>query len=169
MANLIIYPHNEAEKALEASPVNPDDVYNDRDGITRAQLTAINALPYASDTIKKNTYLTIHRLHASANKANVDFAANVKNTMVGSISSAFMQAVDENLSENQKKTTMIKWLPSSANEPDPFHALNYGKTMSLDQAIKKGLGQRYGCQCGMEILNGSKKTQENLDNLINVD
>lgn len=43
-----------------------------------------------------------------------------------------------------------KWLPSSASEPDPEHQLNYGETFQI--GVGEQPGERYGCQCGMEIL-----------------
>lgn len=42
------------------------------------------------------------------------------------------------------------WLPSDADEPDPEHQLNYGKTFQI--GVGEMPGDRYGCQCGMEIL-----------------
>jgi hypothetical protein len=42
------------------------------------------------------------------------------------------------------------WLPSSAEEPDPEHQLNYGMTFQVGDGEMPG--ERYGCQCGMEIL-----------------
>jgi hypothetical protein len=42
------------------------------------------------------------------------------------------------------------WLPSSADEPDPEHQLNYGSTFQIGHGEMPG--ERYGCQCGMEIL-----------------
>lgn len=41
------------------------------------------------------------------------------------------------------------WLPSSADEPDPEHQLNYGKVFQI--GVGEMPGDRYGCQCGMEI------------------
>jgi hypothetical protein len=43
-----------------------------------------------------------------------------------------------------------KWLPSDADEPDPEHQLNYGKTFEIDEGEMPG--DRIGCRCGMEIL-----------------
>jgi len=41
------------------------------------------------------------------------------------------------------------WLPSSADVPDPEHQLNYGKIFTLGDGEMPG--DRFGCQCGMEI------------------
>jgi hypothetical protein len=42
------------------------------------------------------------------------------------------------------------WLPSDADEPDPEHQLNYGKTFQIGDGEMPG--DRYGCKCGMQIL-----------------
>lgn len=43
-----------------------------------------------------------------------------------------------------------RWVPSDADEPDPEHQLNYGKTFQVGDGEMPG--DRYGCRCGMEIL-----------------
>jgi hypothetical protein len=43
-----------------------------------------------------------------------------------------------------------KWLPSDADEPDPEHQLNYGKTFQIGDGEQPG--DRIGCRCAMEIL-----------------
>jgi len=47
-----------------------------------------------------------------------------------------------------------RWLPSSAEEPDPEHQLLYGKIFKVGEGDKEGNmpAERYGCKCGMEIL-----------------
>jgi hypothetical protein len=42
------------------------------------------------------------------------------------------------------------WLPSDASEPDPEHALNYGKTFTVGAGEMPG--ERIGCLCGMQII-----------------
>jgi hypothetical protein len=42
------------------------------------------------------------------------------------------------------------WLPSDADEPDPEHQLNYGKTFQIGDGEQPG--DRIGCRCGMQIL-----------------
>lgn len=43
-----------------------------------------------------------------------------------------------------------EWLPSDADEPDPEHQLNYGKTFQIGDGEMPG--DRFGCRCGMRIL-----------------
>lgn len=47
------------------------------------------------------------------------------------------------------------WLPSDADEPDPEHQLNYGKTFKIGSGEMPG--DRIGCRCGMEILTNETK------------
>jgi len=58
------------------------------------------------------------------------------------------------------KGSYYKWLPSGADEPSPQHQLLYGKTFLVGEGDEDGNmpGERYGCQCGMEILNGKETT-----------
>ncbi len=60
---------------------------------------------------------------------------------------------------NQYAGEFYEWLPSSADIPDPVHQLNYGKTFQLGVGDENGEdpGDRYGCQCGMNILVPEKK------------
>lgn len=56
--------------------------------------------------------------------------------------------------KSQYHGEFYEWLPSSANEPDPEHQLNYGKRFQLGKGDRNGddPGDRFGCQCGMRIL-----------------
>jgi hypothetical protein len=49
------------------------------------------------------------------------------------------------------------WLPSSADVPSPIHQLNYGGTFQI--GVGEMPGDRFGCQCGMQILVPGKKLQ----------
>ena len=47
-----------------------------------------------------------------------------------------------------------RWLPSSAETPDPEHQLLYGKIFKVGEGDKEGNmpAERYGCKCGIEFL-----------------
>ena len=51
-----------------------------------------------------------------------------------------------------------RWLPSSAEEPDPEHQLLYGKIFKVGEGDKDGNmpAERYGCKCGIEFLTASE-------------
>jgi hypothetical protein len=141
-------PWEMAELYLESLGINFDDIYNDRGGIHRAQLTIMQNAGLFSAEVIANTRQTIARLEKSANKKNINFTANVKNTMIGTIATGITESIHEKADPDK----LIIWDPSFADEIDPLHALNYGKTMKLSTAKKKELGTRYGCKCGMTFV-----------------
>ncbi|MDG3034186.1 hypothetical protein P7245_22425 [Vibrio parahaemolyticus] len=147
---LIIEPSEIALQLLEWLGIDFDAVYNSRGGIRRQQLILLNKINQQTGA-KTNIYKTIHRLEASKNPQNIQWAKNVKNVLVGTVQASLMEKF-ENLSDEEKKKTKIKWIPSSARRPDLVHATYYGKVMTLGIALKRGLGLRYGCQCGFEVL-----------------
>lgn len=56
--------------------------------------------------------------------------------------------------QEQYKGQRARWLPSSADEPDPEHQKNYGKEYIIGEGIDgEEPGDRFGCKCGVEILN----------------
>jgi hypothetical protein len=138
-------PWEMAENYLDTLGIDWTNLYNDRGGIHRAQLTIMQNAPFFSDLIIANTRQTIMRLEKSANKKNINFAANVKNTMIGTVATGMTETIHEKADPDK----LIVWDASFAEEIDPLHALNYGKTMKLSTAKGKGLGTRYGCKCGM--------------------
>lgn len=60
-------------------------------------------------------------------------------------------------SENEGEK--YRWLPSSSDTPDPEHQLLYGKVFNVGEGDNEGNMpmERYGCNCGIEILNATKK------------
>lgn len=59
-----------------------------------------------------------------------------------------------------------RWIPSSAEEPDPEHQLLYGKIFKVGEGDKDGNmpTERYGCRCGIEFLEDKKEVAE-LENM----
>lgn len=55
-----------------------------------------------------------------------------------------------------------RWIPSSAEEPDPEHQLLYGKIFKVGEGDKDGNmpTERYGCRCGIEFLGDKKEVHE---------
>lgn len=159
MSSPVVYLNEVALDLLEFFGIDFTKVYNDRNGIKRDQakaLTRLNALA----PVKQNTYTTIHRLYKSANRQDIDWASNIENTMVGTLSSALITDIQDAQHDNEinpnNDVIMIKWLPSESEEHRITHALEYGKTMTLDQAIQKGLVVDYGCKCGFQIVAGEE-------------
>jgi hypothetical protein len=69
-----------------------------------------------------------------------------------------IQNIKEEAKEEIKKTgekKLYRWLPSSAMNPDPEHEKLYGKIFEIGTGDSQGNmpGERYGCQCDLEIIN----------------
>lgn len=76
-------------------------------------------------------------------------ALNDKKQMVARVQSAVLHEQTQTIKSAYRGEFYI-WLPSSASEPDEEHMKNYGETFQLGKG--ESPGDRYGCQCGMEIL-----------------
>ena len=74
------------------------------------------------------------------------------------IKNIVVQAEVEDIKEKYNGAK-YRWLPSGAENPDPEHQLLYGKVFDVGEGDKDGNmpGERYGCQCGMELLALDKK------------
>ena len=156
-----VFPWELAIFLLNKFGINFTSIYNDRGGIQREQLKAISKYKILTGA-KSNAYKTIQRLESSKNKANINFEANLKNAMIGTLSYELMNSLVE--SKHSDEIT-IKWLPSEAAEHRIMHALQYGKTMSLKRANQLGLGVDYNCQCGMQIISGHKHIKSFIDKI----
>ena len=66
-------------------------------------------------------------------------------------------AVQQIKEENEGEK--YRWLPSSSENPDPQHQLLYGKIFDVGEGDEEGNMpmERYGCNCGIEILKATKK------------
>ncbi|CAH1521292.1 conserved hypothetical protein [Vibrio owensii] len=153
---MFLYPYTMAENLLDWFGIDFERIYNESGGMQREQLKLINKYEVLTGA-KSNAYMTIKRLEKSSNKENIDFAANIQNTMTGTLSSQIVQTL---ASSEHADEIIIEWLPSSAEEERATHALHYGKRMTIKQAEKKGLGVEYNCQCGMKIISGQQHAQK---------
>lgn len=80
-------------------------------------------------------------------------AVNGKALMIQRVQDSIVFEIAQDL-KDEYRGEFYKWLPSSAEEPDPLHQLNYGKTFQLGKGDANGEdpGDRWGCKCGMELL-----------------
>ena len=64
----------------------------------------------------------------------------------------------------QHKGEFYRWMPSSAENPDPQHGLLYGKIFRVGEGDKEGNmpGERYGCQCGIEWISDGEYKQDKI-------
>ncbi|EPW7384740.1 TPA: hypothetical protein ACMD15_003401 [Vibrio cholerae] len=151
---LLIEPHQLAFELLKYLGIDFGIVYNHQGGIRREQLRLLSRINKKTGA-KTNIYKTIHRLESSKNPENIQWTKNIQNVLVGTVQASIMDRFSSIPIEDQKKIK-IKWVPSAAKRPDATHAKNYGKVMTLSTAIKRGLGLRYGCQCGFIVVGGQE-------------
>jgi hypothetical protein len=83
--------------------------------------------------------------------------------LINRVQSAVINQISTEIKDEYRGEFYI-WLPSSADVPDPQHQLNYGKRFQIGKRTGKGApeggkipGERWGCQCGMEILVPEKR------------
>lgn len=71
----------------------------------------------------------------------------------------------------QHKGEFYRWMPSSAENPDPQHGLLYGKIFRVGEGDKEGNmpGERYGCQCGIEWLGPEDMTPNEKIQAVKID
>jgi len=81
--------------------------------------------------------------------AALEDATNEKRLMVQRVQSATLHEITQRVKANYRGE-YYRWLPSTAANPDPKHMRKYGKVYRLGRG--EAPGDRYGCQCGMEIL-----------------
>jgi hypothetical protein len=99
-------------------------------------------------------------LDKSAGKAVKDEITDSPKQLIQRVQNEIVYQVAQGIQEKYEGEIGI-WMPSSADEPDPEHALNYGKEYVIGVGINgEEPGDRYGCQCGVEI-----KTRETKLNL----
>ncbi len=153
---MYLYPYTMAENLLDWFGIDFERIYNERGGMQREQLKLINKYSILMGA-KSNAYMTIKRLEKSKNRSNLDFAANIKNTMTGTLSGEIVQTL---VKSEHADEMIIEWQPSSAEEERATHALHYGQRMTIKQAEKLGLGVEYNCQCGMKLVAGQKHAQQ---------
>lgn len=60
--------------------------------------------------------------------------------------------------KEEQEGEFYRWLPSSAECPDPEHQLLYGKIFKVGEGDKEGNmpAERYGCKCGIEFLSATE-------------
>lgn len=100
----------------------------------------------------------------STKKAALSNALNDKKQMVARIQSAVLHEQSQ-IIKKAYRGEYYYWLPSSANVPNEEHMENYGKLFQLGKG--EAPGDRYGCQCGMDIQTDdtAKETNERLDSV----
>lgn len=148
---MIYKPESRAISILKRHGLTFEDIYDEK---TKSLTPKAAQILRAYDVVLyQNIKKTIMRLRNS--EANM--AENLKNTIVGTLNT---QASEELAKISTKdKPIVVRILPSSSEEQDSHHARFYGKIMTIEAARNIGITKRYGCKCGLEILNQNEKVK----------
>lgn len=135
--------------------------------LNRAALTTIhNATGIPKSRLEKAAIKAIREYRArfkreraaglSVKEATAETLAE-RRLIVTRMQSLIVYEVSQDIKE-EYKGERYRWLPSGAQTPDPKHQLNYGKIFIVGRGEMPG--DRWGCQCGMEILVDEKELFE---------
>jgi hypothetical protein len=120
--------------------------------LKRAALSFISDI----DFISKKNVTTVALKVAKAYKARISSDPSIKTDLlkdpkqlIQRVQNEVVSQVAEGIKDKYSGESYV-WLPSDAEEPDPEHQLNYGKTFVIGDGEMPG--DRYGCRCGMQIL-----------------
>jgi hypothetical protein len=127
--------------------------------LNRAVLSMISDAEFLSkSTLEKVALNTIKHYKASykekkkeglpADEAK-DEALNEKKALINRVQNSVVFQIKDEIHDGYYGE-FYKWLPSSAEIPDPLHQLNYGKKFQIGKGEMPG--DRYGCRCGMQIF-----------------
>lgn len=123
--------------------------------IKKAALTFIDRADFIDRKEVNDTALKVLKNYRERVKEGGELKADLVDDprlLIQRVENAVLQQVKDGIQIKYKGERAV-WLPSSASEPDPEHQLNYGKEFVIGEGINgEEPGDRYGCQCGMEIL-----------------
>lgn len=146
----IIYdPAKILKKAAPAEKI--ERLVSSRMSLNRAALSFVSAF----DSLDKNAIARVALKTLKGYKQRVKADPSIKGDLradpaqlVQRVQNEVVLQLSEEISERYAGEFYV-WLPSDADEPDPEHQLNYGKTFQV--GVGEMPGERYGCRCGMEI------------------
>lgn len=165
---MIFFPDKFKKKVLPKG-------FFDRDLLTKKNLTlkqnATQALILATDINKKDltaTVLKVRKVYENKiDDLTDDGVPKAKAALIAKHGEKLLRQRIESLVvfaeiqriKEENEGEKYRWLPSGAEEPDPQHQLLYGKIFNVGEGDDEGNmpGERYGCQCGMEILTSKEK------------
>lgn len=141
--------------------IEKSGLLNDKLEIKKTYLKAlVRATAVSQRKLTQEIYKTVdfylekeERLKAQGVKAFKQEALNDQALLTERIKN-FLVYSEVQAQKKAHKGRMYRWLPSSAEEPDPEHQLLYGKVFREGEGDKDGHmpGERWGCQCGIEWL-----------------
>lgn len=171
--SLLFYPEKETKRILKKYGIDYDNLYSsDLSSITKADKAALRRL---SPELYRNIMRTVKKLNKSAEKKeklkqpnHLKYDTNIERTAINTIQFQMMNEIESKEKErikNGESETMVKVLPSRAKEQDVYHARFYGRKMTLTRALEIGITVRYGCKCGLEIINNTETVKEVVRNV----
>lgn len=165
---MIFYPDKFKKKVLPKG-------FFDKNFLTKKNLTlkqnAIQALILSTDVDKKqlsSTILKVTKVYqgriddltdGGVPKAKASLIAKDGEKLLRQRIESLVVFSEVQKIKNENDGEYYRWLPSGAINPDPEHQLLYGQTFLVGEGDNEGNmpGERYGCQCGIEILSSGKK------------
>jgi hypothetical protein len=120
--------------------------------LKKTALSFVDDIDFIDKKRVSSTALKVIKGYKKRIKADRDQKNIIKDDpklLIQRVKNEIVLQISEQIKENYHGESYI-WLPSSAEEPDPEHQLNYGKKFIVGDGEMPG--ERYGCQCGMEIL-----------------
>lgn len=146
-----------------APPAKIKRMVSSRMGVKRTALAIVDA---ASETeiglINKKKVLDValktvagyqKRIEDATSTAVRDLILDDPKQLIQRVQNEFVFQAQQKI-QSQYKGQRARWLPSSADEPDPEHQKNYGKEYTIGEGIDgEEPGDRFGCKCGVEIIN----------------
>lgn len=150
------YPERFIKQILEKNGIDSNDLYSSRAsaGITKKNKSALRRF---SMTLYFSVMRFIKKINKSKEKKAGDaYDASIERSVIQTSQYQIMTNLNEQEKERKKAgkaETMVKILPSRAKEQDVYHARFYGRVMPLSDAVDLGITTRYGCKCGLQVMN----------------
>ena len=146
-----------------APPAKIKRMVNSRMGVKRTALAIVDRAAEkeiglfnkkaVADVALKTVAGYAKRIEEAKSTAVLDEILDDPKQLIQRVQNAFVFEAQKKI-QQKYKGQRARWLPSSAEEPDPEHQKNYGKEYIVGEGIDgEEPGDRYGCKCGVEILN----------------
>jgi len=129
-----------------------EKILNGRMGLNKTALSFVSDIDYINKADVTKVALKTIKGYKKRIKADRDQRAEIIDNpvqLIQRVQNEVVLQVAEGIKDKYRGEFYV-WLPSDADEPDPEHQLNYGKTFKIGEGEMPG--DRYGCKCGMEIL-----------------
>jgi hypothetical protein len=159
---MIFYPDKFKKKVLPKSFFKENLLDKNLSFKQKAMQALILSTPASKDDLAATVLGVINTYKNKVDELQLEGLPKTQAKFLATNGEALLQQRIENLvvySEVQRlkeenKGEFYRWLPSGADEPDPEHQLLYGEIFPVGQGDSEGNmpAERYGCQCGMEIL-----------------